>query len=1128
MRLVRPLLGLAAAALLAPTTTAQRAPLPGEPVSLPFYDLRLTGDGVTEAVRGAIQTARTPAAQQARQADLARLEDEVMELRLSDDELFGTPHFLRSSRGFLTGPSGGAWSPAGVVTDFVARHPGLFEVDVEELAVARVARDFATAHNGVRHLTWQQQVGGLDIVGAELKANVSARGELINISSTLLPRPAGDFRLPGVALSAEQAIVLGAAHIGLEVGYDELSPEGAPRGADRLQTWTVPAALRPDTPPTSQLVVFPLTRGELHPAWTVVIAEPGVGNTYEVTVDAVDGTILRRWNRLHYLGGNESASFNVWTDDSPAPGSPALSAPSASQFPVVPRTLVTVGATAGSPEGWIPDGQNETLGNNVDAHLDLNNDNAPDLPRPQGSPYRVFDFPVDLAQAPSSYRDAAVTQLFYYCNDIHDVLYGMGFDEPASNFQTDNFGLGGVGGDAISADAQDGGGTNNANWNGSGSDGSFCWIQMYVFDGPSPDRDGDFDGDVVYHEYLHGVSIRLSGGTVFTEQAGGMGEGWGDFYGICMSAQPGDDPQAEYAMGGYVTKDFFGQTDNYYYGIRRYPYSHDLGKSPLTYADIDPNQIVIPPGIPNNGVFIGNPADQVHAAGEIWCNTLLECRSRLWLDGGLGYAANDLIMQLVLDGMKLMPSSPDMLEARDAILQADLAGFGGAHLGELWAGFAYRGMGASASSPGSSTTTGIVEAFDVPSLILFDTPAGTPEQLFPGVVSSFPVAVSGLGGDAPFTGTGQLHYAVNGGSFTTLAMTSTGTNTYSAEIPGLSCFDQVEYFVSSDSTAGVVNFPSGAPAETFAAEVFTDVAVDVDEAFEAASGWTVGDVGDSATTGLWERGDPVGTAAQPEDDHTVAGTDCFFTGQGLPGGGLGDNDIDGGVTTLRSPLYDMSAGNVRVGYWRWYSNATGAGPNADVFEVDISNDGGGSWTAVEVVGPAGEGTSGGWVYHEFTVDDLIAPTASMQLRFRASDLGDGSLVEAALDDLQVFRLVCEDSCQPDLGFGGPGDLTLSICGPPLATGATNDVSIDDATPFGQVFLVLGLTNAPVPFKGGQLVPVPILTTIPIVADGSGTVAFSIPGGAVTSFSVFAQAAAPDAGQPAGFEISNAVEVQFLP
>ena len=143
-------------------------------------------------------------------------------------------------------------------------------------------------------------------------------------------------------------------------------------------------------------------------------------------------------------------------------------------------------------------------------------------------------------------------------------------------------------------------------------------------------------------------------------------------------------------MGGYITKDFLGTTENYYYGIRRYPYSGDLGTSPLTYKDLDPAQLVIPAGIPNNGIFSGNPADEVHAVGEIWCNALLECRSQLWNAGGLGFASNDLMMQLAVDGMKLMPSNPNMLEARDGILAADLAGFGGAHLGELWAGFAKR------------------------------------------------------------------------------------------------------------------------------------------------------------------------------------------------------------------------------------------------------------------------------------------------------------------------------------------------------------------------------------------------------------------------------------------------------
>ena len=73
-----------------------------------------------------------------------------------------------------------------------------------------------------------------------------------------------------------------------------------------------------------------------------------------------------------------------------------------------------------------------------------------------------------------------------------------------------------------------------------------------------------------------------------------------------------------------------------------------------------------------------------------------------------------------------------------------------------------------------------------------------------------------------------------------------------------------------------------------------------------------------------------------------------------------------------------------------------------MFEVEVSNNGS-NWVNVETVGPAGEGTSGLWFHHEFTVSDFVAPNATVRVRFIAGDEGSGSLVEAAIDDFEVFR-----------------------------------------------------------------------------------------------------------------------------
>ena len=122
-----------------------------------------------------------------------------------------------------------------------------------------------------------------------------------------------------------------------------------------------------------------------------------------------------------------------------------------------------------------------------------------------------FDFPVNLNSAPDSYKNAAVANLFYWNNIIHDVQYQYGFDEAAGNFQTNNYGKGGLGGDAVLAEAQDGSGTNNANFM-TPEDGTAPRMQMYLWDRSNPERDGDLDNGIIIHEYGHGISTRLVGG----------------------------------------------------------------------------------------------------------------------------------------------------------------------------------------------------------------------------------------------------------------------------------------------------------------------------------------------------------------------------------------------------------------------------------------------------------------------------------------------------------------------------------------------------------------------------------------------------------------------------------------
>ena len=280
-----------------------------------------------------------------------------------------------------------------------------------------------------------------------------------------------------------------------------------------------------------------------------------------------------------------------------------------------------------------------------------------------------FSFPLDLTMEPTTAdnQKAAQVNLFYWINRYHDILYKFGFNEAAGNFQTNNFNLGGMGNDAILGDAQDGAGTNNANFSVA-PDGLPGRVQMFLFTG-TPFRDGDFDQHVVVHELTHGTSHRLIGNALGLRgtQGGGMGEGWSDWFGLVLLRNENDDPDGSYPVGGFVT-------NNYVRGIRRFPYSTRMDVFPLTYKDV--------------AINFSAP----HPIGEIWCNTLWEMRALLIQKYGFQEGQRQSL-QLVVDGMKLTPGSPSFIDARNAILLADRVNNNGANQCLLWQAFSKRGLG---------------------------------------------------------------------------------------------------------------------------------------------------------------------------------------------------------------------------------------------------------------------------------------------------------------------------------------------------------------------------------------------------------------------------------------------------
>ncbi len=648
----------------------------------------------------------------------AHLRERVPGVGIERHPITESPRWISAGEKFLTTKAGpaGVTEPIRIVKEFVDEHANVFGHNSTALENASLIRDYTTAHNGLRTIVWQQKHEDIAVLDAMFQAHVTRDGELANVAAQFLPRFSEATRKAGVPaprLSATDALALAAQHLDEQAVAANVEPVNESAGAERKQRLRAPF-LRGYA--QARLTWVPMDGATLRLCWDVALKVRSRQEVYRVLLDADSGEVLIRRCQTFDIS---NASYRVFTGDSPTPFSPGYSAPgNASQPATVSRTLVTLSAlnTNASPNGWINDGVNETTGNNVDASTDLNADDVLDLPRPQGSPNRVFDFSLNLNQEPGTYQKAAVVNLFYWCNWVHDRLYELGFNEAAGNFQANNFGKGGLGGDSVRAEAQDGEGVDNANFNYfDASDGEEAWIQMYLFTSPTPNRDGDLDTQIMIHEYVHGLSARLVGAGVGLsgKQPKGMAEGWCDFYALALLSTAGEDLSGTYAKAAYATKDFGFNAggDNYYFGIRRFPYSTDLSKNPLTFKDIDPAQWNDHPGVPQSPLWqLSSPAE-VHNIGEVWCAMLWDARANLI--NKLGFTnGNQRMLQYVTDGMKLAPANPTFVQARDAILQAEQVLSSGTNKAALWAAFAKRGLGSSAFAPASSTTSGVIEDYN--------------------------------------------------------------------------------------------------------------------------------------------------------------------------------------------------------------------------------------------------------------------------------------------------------------------------------------------------------------------------------------------------------------------------------
>jgi len=254
--------------------------------------------------------------------------------------------------------------------------------------------------------------------------------------------------------------------------------------------------------------------------------------------------------------------------------------------------------------------------------------------------------------------------------------------------------------------------------------------------------------------------------------------------------------------------------------------------------------------------------------------------------------------------------------------------------------------------------------------------------------------------------------------------------TFTVTAAGPSC-GPIRFQLVASSAQGTspinLTLQAGATAEVFADD------------FQTNKGWSTTAAGDNAATGLWTRVDPNGTwwgsqPVQPEDDHTAApGTMCMVTGQGSVGGAQGEADVDGGKTTLTSPTIDLATkDSARLTYWRWYGSDTGSAPSSDNFVVAVSSDNGSTWVNLETLAYSDRA----WRRMEFYLEDYVALTGQIKVRFIAQDQGSGSIIEAGVDDFSIAA--CEnaapDAIAPTVAVTSPNG------GETLAVGTQSDIT----------------------------------------------------------------------------------------
>jgi len=384
----------------------------------------------------------------------------------------------RAGNGFLTGPS--SQEPLEITRSYLqANHAALY-LTADDVAEWSVSDRYMTAHNGVTHIYLRQTLGGIEVFNGVITANVARDGSLISLGSRFAADLSRTVNTSVPALSAADALQRAAENLGL-AAMAAPSVQSLLNGPS-MHTIFERGALSRDPIP-ARLLYLPMSSGAVRLVWDLRI-RPDDEHAWQMEVDAVTGEVLQKIDLV------KRDSYKVYALPAESPNHVAAPLPLPPADGRVTVSDFAADPTA-SPFGWhdlnglLGADTINTTGNNVFAQTDLDMNDAftPLTDVQPTSLTRSFDYPVDFSNEPTTYLEALVTNLFYWNNVSHDIHYLYGFDEVSGNFQTNTYGRGGLGGDGVQADAQDGSGTNNANFL-TLPDGAPPRMQMYAWIAP--------------------------------------------------------------------------------------------------------------------------------------------------------------------------------------------------------------------------------------------------------------------------------------------------------------------------------------------------------------------------------------------------------------------------------------------------------------------------------------------------------------------------------------------------------------------------------------------------------------------------------------------------------------------